>query len=285
MVDQLWFWVVEEKTLITATTKKEPDNLLLETIKRNLTGGETRSRFAQPRSIHMFIEQILGITTGLFEWPTVGLKTPLDVFRESIRKVLRSVRRDRDMLLLILMSYQANAEAELFKNFRDALEAERGQQHESLNRAGYAVKVMPSNPYHIISSETTLLEMIRDIRDELRILSSLADDQDAVWKQMSPVYTANGKLQYYYLYTPADAKRDLEDLIINLLLDLRQKQASIKEAEFGRIQANDSARQSDSILIFTIATVIFLPLSFLSSLFALDVSSFPHEPGDLKYQG
>ncbi|KAI7771942.1 hypothetical protein LZL87_006218 [Fusarium oxysporum] len=249
MVDQLWFWVVEEKTLITATTKKEPDNLLLETIKRNLTGGETRSRFAQPRSIHMFIEQILGITTGLFEWPT------------------------------------ANAEAELFKNFRDALEAERGQQHESLNRAGYAVKVMPSNPYHIISSETTLLEMIRDIRDELRILSSLADDQDAVWKQMSPVYTANGKLQYYYLYTPADAKRDLEDLIINLLLDLRQKQASIKEAEFGRIQANDSARQSDSILIFTIATVIFLPLSFLSSLFALDVSSFPHEPGDLKYQG
>ncbi|KAH7166704.1 hypothetical protein DER46DRAFT_659338 [Fusarium sp. MPI-SDFR-AT-0072] len=274
MVDQLWFWVVEEKTLITATTKKEPDNLLLETIKRNLTGGETRSRFAQPRSIHIFIEQILGITTGLFEWPTVGLKTPLDVFRESIRKVLRS----------------ANAEAELFKNFRDALEAERGQQHESLNRAGYAVKVMPSNPYHIISSETTLLEMIRDIRDELRILSSLADDQDAVWKQMSPVYTANGKLQYYYLYTPADAKRDLEDLIveaetINLLLDLRQKQASIKEAEFGRIQANDSARQSDSILIFTIATVIFLPLSFLSSLFALDVPSFPHEPGDLKYQG
>ncbi|EXL93337.1 hypothetical protein NOF04DRAFT_13920 [Fusarium oxysporum II5] len=125
------------------------------------------------------------------------------------------------------MSYQANAEAELFKIFRVALESQRGQRHKSLNRAGYAVKVMSSNPYHIISSETTLLETIHDIRDKLRILSSLADDQDAVWKQMSPVYTANGKLQYYYLYTPADAKRDLEGLIaeaetvhdsINLLL-------------------------------------------------------------------
>ncbi|KAL5607089.1 hypothetical protein FOBRF1_007586 [Fusarium oxysporum] len=248
MVDELWFWVVDEKTLITATTEKERNNLLLETIKRNLTGDETMSRFAQPRSIHLFIEQVLGIATGFFEWPTVGLKIPLDVFRESIRKV-------------------ANAEAGLFKIFRDALEAERGQ-HESLNRAGHAVKVMPSNTYHIISSETTLLEIIRDIRDELRILSSLADDQDAVWKQMSPVYTANGKLQYYYLYTPADAKRDLEGLIaeaetvhdsqINLFLDLRQKQASIKEAEFGRIQANDSARQSNSILIFTIVTIIFV---------------------------
>ncbi|CVL12382.1 uncharacterized protein FPRN_03588 [Fusarium proliferatum] len=275
MVDQLWLWVVDEKTLITATTEKEPDNFLVETIRKNLTGGETRSRFAQPQSIHMFIEQILGITTGFFEWPIVGLKTPLDVFRESIRKV-------------------ANDEAELFKVFHEALEAERGQQHDSAHRAGHAVKVMPSNPYHIISPETTLLEKIRDIRDELRILSTLADDQNAVWKQMLPSYTANGKLRYYYLYTPADAKHDLAGSIaeaetahdsINLLLDLRQKQASIKEAEFGRIQANDSARQSNSILIFTIVTIIFLPLSFLSSLFALDVSSFPHESGDLKYQG
>lgn len=114
-----------------------------------------------------------------------------------------------DIQLHILKIYQANDEAELFKVFHEALEAERGQQHDSAHRAGHAVKVMPSNPYHIISPETTLLEKIRDIRDELRILSTLADDQDAVWKQMLPSYTANGKLRYYYLYTPADAKHDL----------------------------------------------------------------------------
>ncbi|SCN71736.1 uncharacterized protein FFB20_15249 [Fusarium fujikuroi] len=216
---------------------------------------------------------------------------------ETLRHLLEQwCMREPDPQMTTL-ELAANDEAELFKVFHEALEAERGQQHESTHRAGHAVKVMPSNPYHIISPETTLLEKIRDIRDELRILSTLADDQDAVWKQMLPSYTANGKLRYYYLYTPADAKHDLTGLIteaetahgsINLLLDLRQKQASIKEAEFGRIQANDSARQSNSILIFTIVTIIFraqLPLSFLSSLFALDVSSFPHESGDLKYQG
>ncbi|KAF5573408.1 Mg2+ transporter like zinc transport [Fusarium pseudocircinatum] len=113
----------------------------------------------------MFIEQILGITTGFFEWPLVGLKAPLDVIRESFRKVVGSVPRDKDLILHMLKVYQANAETELFKVLRDALQAERGQQDESSHRAGHAVKVVPSNPYHIISPETTLLEKIRDIRD------------------------------------------------------------------------------------------------------------------------
>ncbi|OJJ37960.1 hypothetical protein ASPWEDRAFT_472784 [Aspergillus wentii DTO 134E9] len=76
---------------------------------------------------------------------------------------------------------------------------------------------------------------------------------------------------------------DMVQNSINTLLDLRQKQASIKEAEFGRLQANDTVRQSNTIMVFTIVTIIFLPLSFLSSLFALDVSSFPHEGDNLRY--
>lgn len=124
--------------------------------------------------------------------------------------------------------------------------------------------------------------MIRDIRDELHMLSSLAEDQEFVWKQAF----ATNDLMNLNVHTPTDIKKDLEKILseadktenyINNLLDLRQ-------AEFGRLQAYDSAKQSNIIFIFTIITIILLPLSFLTSLFALDVSDFPHESGSVKYK-
>ncbi|KAA8572385.1 hypothetical protein EYC84_003007 [Monilinia fructicola] len=46
----------------------------------------------------------------------------------------------------------------------------------------------------------------------------------------------------------------------------------------------ESARKQGKIMmVFTIITIVFLPMSFLVSLFALDVTSFPHENGNLKY--
>ncbi|CVL08615.1 uncharacterized protein FMAN_16262 [Fusarium mangiferae] len=89
-------------------------------------------------------------------------------------------------------------------------------------------------------------------------------------------------------------------LCINTLIDLRQKQASIS-------QANDTAKQPNTIFLFTIIKIVFvsdaymtlrnldvlrrriartqLPLSFLSSLFALDVASFPYKSDELNHQG
>lgn len=65
----------------------------------------------------------------------------------------------------------------------------------------------PQSRSHIISAETKLLDESRDIRDELRILRSLAEDQDVVWKQ------ALSDLQYYHPCTPADVKKDLDEML------------------------------------------------------------------------
>ncbi|KAJ5703809.1 hypothetical protein N7493_010947 [Penicillium malachiteum] len=64
------------------------------------------------------------------------------------------------------------------------------------------------------------------------------------------------------------------------LLDLKQKEATVIEAQTTR-------QQSDSVMVFTVVTIIFiltsdktkLPASFLASLFALNVDEFPHENG------
>lgn len=62
------------------------------------------------------------------------------------------------------------------------------------------------------------------------------------------------------------------------LLDLKQKHANAFEARFGRDQAAFSARSSKTIMVFTIVTIVFLPLSFIAAFFAINIEEFPHGP-------
>lgn len=68
---------------------------------------------------------------------------------------------------------------------------------------------MPLNRYHVISSETELLNMIRDIRDELHMLRSLAEDQEIVWKQVF----ASSDLMHFKAYSPTNVKKDLNAML------------------------------------------------------------------------
>ncbi|KAJ5726789.1 hypothetical protein N7493_005816 [Penicillium malachiteum] len=74
----------------------------------------------------------------------------------------------------------------------------------------------------------------------------------------------------------ADAQSVQSD--ITSLLDLKQKEATIIEAQATR-------RQSDSVMVFTVVTVVFLPASFLASLFALNVVEYPHQGDSVVFQG
>ncbi|KAI1214166.1 uncharacterized protein F4807DRAFT_449505 [Annulohypoxylon truncatum] len=262
MVNQLWIWITDDKTIITATTDDSGDESaqnLLQTTLKNVLYGETRSRFERATSVQAVMELVVGAATGSFmekSIPTgpVGKelstkKGPIEIFRESIRRV-------------------ADGETSLFRDFLASLRSKAWRRNKKSNR------------YHIISDETELLDHTRDIRDELHILRSLAEDQDTVWKQAFPTDDLTDHFLNYHSCTPTDVKKNLDEMLleadkttdyINTLLDLRQ-------AEYSRIQSN-------CVLIFTIVTIVFLPLSFLSALFALNVSSFPHESGTLQYEG
>ncbi|KAM0248964.1 hypothetical protein ACHAP5_003173 [Fusarium lateritium] len=287
-VDQIWMWIVDEKTIITASTEAEyrngnPKASLLQTVLDSLIYGEKRGTFEHPTSAHSMMELILGVATGFFAKKFVPLpdnpgrvfKTPLEVFRESLR-------------------HAADEEIFLYQTFLRELNGQnRRDMWQDKSPSDHVIKDMPPHPLssssdpYSISPEAKVLDTIRDIRDELHMLKSLAEDQELVWKQAFKDSALEDSFQYYQFCTPEDVKKDLDDMLIevetinnsiNTLLDLRQKQASIS-------QANDTAKQSNTIFVFTVITIVFLPLSFLSSLFALDVSSFPHESGNLKYAG
>lgn len=51
---------------------------------------------------------------------------------------------------------------------------------------------------------------------------------------------------------------------------MKQKQANVVEAHLTREQTEVAADQSRSVMIFTIFTIIFLPLSFFASVFGIN---------------
>ncbi|KAI8248775.1 hypothetical protein K4K58_011418 [Colletotrichum sp. SAR11_239] len=53
---------------------------------------------------------------------------------------------------------------------------------------------------------------------------------------------------------------------------------TLVESDIANLQGMEAVKQGKIVLIFTLVTVWFLPLSFLTSLFALDVASFLTAP-------
>lgn len=66
---------------------------------------------------------------------------------------------------------------------------------------------------------------------------------------------------------------------LRTLLDLKQMQSNALEAKFARDQAISASKQGQAVLIFTVVTIVFLPVSFIATLFTinLDVWSTPLE--------
>jgi Mg2+ and Co2+ transporter CorA len=66
-----------------------------------------------------------------------------------------------------------------------------------------------------------------------------------------------------------------------LLLDMKQKQANIAEASLSRMSAQVASEQNRAIMIFTVFTIIFLPLSFFTSVFGMNTREWNGNSTDL----
>lgn len=150
-----------------------------------------------------------------------------------------------------------------------------------------------------IGAETNLLAETKDIRDELNMITKVLEDQRSVLPDLevsiTDIYREEHKSQQdmkrrfkEQLKTIDTHIKDLERMdkqakriyeSITDLLDLKQKHANAFEARFARDQAAGTARQSQTIMVFTIVTIIFLPLSFIAAMFTINIQEFPHREG------
>jgi Mg2+ and Co2+ transporter CorA len=147
-----------------------------------------------------------------------------------------------------------------------------------------------------IGVETSLLAEIKDIRDELNIIMGIFDAQLQTVTYLEGYVTEELRGEGPRRTTDpvvsvirrraGEQKRNLdarqkdisrmdnqaESLYRSLtdLLDLKQKHSNALEARFAGDQAIIAAKQGQTIMVFTIVTIVFLPLSFIASFFAIN---------------
>ena len=149
-----------------------------------------------------------------------------------------------------------------------------------------------------IGEETALLREVKDIQDELLMISLVLEQQESVLPNLKEIILSSypgtqstarkRRTAHTFEEQQSTVQEPIKDIkrmheqakriysSVTDLLDVKQKHANAIEARYAREQASDTARQGQTIMVFTIVTVIFLPLSFIAAFFAININEFPH---------
>lgn len=135
---------------------------------------------------------------------------------------------------------------------------------------------------------TSAVLELRDLEDELLVLLHLFEQQTKVVSSMLAIYarpemrnhTSNGRLFLNEALKRLGDYAHMADEMIqrvrstrddyDKLLQMVQRQAQVDEVRLSRLHADLASAQSRSVMIFTVFTVIFLPLSFFTGLFGMN---------------
>ncbi|KAE9580141.1 hypothetical protein CGMCC3_g3833 [Colletotrichum fructicola] len=144
-----------------------------------------------------------------------------------------------------------------------------------------------------------LSEKVKDILDELSILEATVqyqqDVQRAMRRQNIPKPMSKRDIQKAkikqndletgitttYIINDIKGMESVADRIhtaVNTTLSLQQSEVANLQAKLSIKHAELAAQQGRVLMVFTVVTILFLPMSFLTSLFALDVASFEQAP-------
>ncbi|KAI0602826.1 ankyrin repeat-containing domain protein [Biscogniauxia sp. FL1348] len=290
IVDQLWLYVVDNETIITSCSQQRGEDAI--NIQKIISEHFTRDSDRQ-----LEVSRVYGMI-------------PLVMALCARKSIEWEIGESRERLLEIFGSAIARAahrEAELFHKFTQGLKPENQLLREDKMK-------LP----HYIYEEIELLKEVKDILDELNIIRTVLTSQRSILKETFTFLRSNydssliqrkdsdnitidtlsditdDTIDYYWALSKIDSSQQEVDKLaydakevqknINHLLDLRQKDANLSEAIWARKSSEDTTRQGRTIMVFTVVTIIFLPITFLTSLFALDITSFPHgDDGDLSY--
>ncbi|KAF3769592.1 hypothetical protein M406DRAFT_348789 [Cryphonectria parasitica EP155] len=286
MVDQLWMWILGGDTVITCfpqrwdQPKQDPLNVVDGIIEE--TNAKTRG---QIQSVYDLAMVITNRCAGMFDRHRIDEQQFqfLDMFESSIGNV-------------------TNEESKLFNKFNRASEKstqwlKKRHRHDSdgQDEDEFADDLLN------IHSETKFLAEIKDIQDELNIIAVVLHVQVSVLKKLQLNIEQELRVEgssrrttdlilrdikhrfqeqmrlieerYDDVERMNDQARGISASLTNLL-DLKQKHSNALEARFAREQAIIAAKQGQTIMVFTIVTIIFLPMSFIAAFFAINLEDW-----------
>jgi ankyrin repeat protein/Mg2+ and Co2+ transporter CorA len=302
MVDQLWMWVIEKDLVITSfprvRTNPSHDPMdILEIIKEMI-----RTNIEDPiDNVYELASLIVSHVGGAQDGQGYGRDAlqVLNIFESEVGAAM-----DVEVKLFHAFQDDANRAADwLSKATSSERKAQETKPEDDIWEEPKDPEVVEVRQSFFgslldISTETNLLKEVKDIRDELGMLKLLFTIQKQVvpgfqkaLKSVSRKQTQWKRLAQHVENIPDEQKRlyehplehinsmdDQAKLIyqsIRDLLELKQKHVNAIEAHYSRFQAESTAQQGKTLLVFTIVTVIFLPLSFIAAVMTINIAEFP----------
>ncbi|KAL4944556.1 hypothetical protein BDV06DRAFT_232969 [Aspergillus oleicola] len=284
MVDQLWLWIVDQKTVVTFFPKQEPTTVegkfyeqtnLFNSIYNELNGDLAR-RFETAGDLAALI--VLHAVTVLFDRTLHKDLQVLRIFEESI-------------------SILTELTTKSFKTFRNRGFITRPSEYNKTpdGKLMTAAEREDRDREVALQNRNDLSSMLelRDIVDELGTIMKLLEQQTATIKDMLKYFEHRGygrrfihasltRLDEYRTHINEMRENAIAaQKAVENLLDLKQKQANVDESRLARWEAEVTQSQSRAVMVFTIFTVIFLPLSFFTSLFGINAREWSGEPTNL----
>ncbi|KAF2110079.1 hypothetical protein BDV96DRAFT_668533 [Lophiotrema nucula] len=331
MVDQLWLWMIDERTIVTACPKrwacekdlKKEDRIQEEWVRNGKkqtkieseaedTAGSQqvdrtdvhgrimkaiRKDCREIRSSETLASIILDKCSGVF-FPETSEEDDVDylaVFAISIARLAFSQaqafnefcddprRHTQHSNIPRLPRFPTDAELRMYADHRSkCIECSKHMPkkkdfwyHSEDNRERAEQEEKRKQRSLVdISEETEYVKEIKDIMDELTSMARVFEQQyellasRANGNELDPVelYSSGAAASFEEVTAKIKQLQKEADRVYKSLvdlLDLKQKQAGVQ-------QADDTAQQGLTILVFTIITIIFSPLSFIAGVFSMN---------------
>lgn len=307
MVDQLWMWILGTNLIVTGFPQRwdQPKNDPLNVLDGIIEDINSKTR-DPVNSVYDLAIIITNRCSGVFDRHRLGDDEYqfLDMFESSI-----GIATDRETLLFNRFNHASVQASGWLKSHRKLNRFSRNSARSISGRDGAADEDNSGDgvDYHLddgqplfvdrlldIGEETDLLAETKDIRDELNMIRTVLEHQEHVLEGFQEViceiYHGQHRSQHEVKKRFKDQQRMIDMHVKDIdrmdkqaeriyhsitdLLDLKQKHANAFEARFARDQAAGTTRQSKTIMVFTIVTIVFLPLSFITSVFTINMKEF-----------
>ncbi|KAJ4417810.1 hypothetical protein N0V82_005976 [Gnomoniopsis sp. IMI 355080] len=289
MVDQLWLWAIDTTTLTTFFPKRESrpsegamfQQADLRNSIYNELNGDLTGRCENALDLAAFV--VLHAVTVLLDRSSHPDLEVFRIFEEAIGMLTERMTSNlKKFRMQTFKDVEADSDGEPEDNTAASIKKRHKREIERAEREN--------------RENTSALLELRDMEDELKTLYRLFDTQETLASRMADIYSgealrditlhgqgylheALSRLTEYKTQTTEMLERvgatrgDYEKL-----LEMAQRQAQVDDVRWSRLQTELASSQNLSVMIFTIFTVIFLPLSFFTSLFGMNTFDWAGDP-------
>jgi hypothetical protein len=271
IVDQLWLWVIKGGSVSDSDSGERHPDLVITAFPQRFNGEYNSAdiyhgiiqhleRGLEPslRNTNDLVALIVEHCTGVFFQRQLE---PDKWFLEFFAAAIGLVRDDKTAA---------------FNKFCIAVKELERLQARQASLIELSRKLESSD--FSIATETGLFKEIKDIIDELGCIDYILARQEDVVKSLTRTYRSRAVKNVSEMVSERkEAWKRIADTAqlayneIQAQMDIKQKQSSLAEARSNRYQAEDSARHGRIMLLFTVVTIIFLPLSFMATWFGMNV--------------